>query len=512
MQKSDSVYITTPIYYVNDIPHIGHCYTTIIADILARFYRLRGKDVFFLTGTDEHGQKIEKAAEAKGKTPKELVDEVVLRFQDLWKQLNISNDSFVRTTDEEHKTIVKQALQQVYDRGYIYLGKYEGLYCRPCETYFTETQLVDGKCPECDREVILLEEESYFFKLSAFQDKILAHIKKIPEFVLPEGRRNEVISFVESGLNDLCISRTTINWGIEFPELEKTEKKHHVYVWFDALLNYLTGIKYQTDQQLFDRYWPAEVHLIGKDILKFHAVIWPAMLMAMEVELPKHVFGHGFIYQGGEKMSKSKGNVLDPFKIMDEYGVDPFRYYLAREIVFGLDGSYSEESMKQRFNSDLANDYGNLLNRTLNMTKKYFELKVPACDDALFSEEELALKRMVLDLEQKIPKLMDAYKLSVALEEIFMVIRRANKFIEEMTPWTLHKEENMSKLGAVMVHLIETLRIVTTWLSPFMPTVTNKFYEQLNVSEEEKKSNPFDWGFFTEGRTLNQPEPIFPRK
>ncbi len=511
MEKS-SVYITTPIYYVNDIPHIGHCYTTIIADILARFYRLMGKDVFFLTGTDEHGQKIEKAAEAKGMTPKQLVDGVVLRFQELWEKLNISNDRFIRTTDNEHQEIVKSAIKQVYSNGYIYLGMYQGLYCRPCEAYFTETQLVDGKCPDCGREVMELQEEAYFFKLSEFQQKILEHIKKVPDFVLPESRKNEVISFVESGLNDLCISRTTISWGIEFPQLEATQKKHYVYVWFDALLNYLTGIKYQKDEQFFNRYWPAQVHLIGKDILKFHAVIWPAMLMAMGVNVPQHVFGHGFIYQGGEKMSKSKGNVLDPFAIMDEYGVDPFRYYLSREMVFGLDGSYSEETMKQRYNSDLANDYGNLLNRTLNMMKKYFDLKVPACNDELLSTEELALKRMVLNLEKSIPDLMDAFKLSVALEEIFTAIRRANKFIEETAPWSLQKEGKIEKLATVMVHLIETLRITTIWLSSFMPTVTASFFAQLNISVEERKISSLNWGFFTAGRELNQPEPVFPRK
>jgi len=510
--EQDSVYITTPIYYVNDIPHIGHCYTTIIADILARFYRLRGRDVFFLTGTDEHGQKIEKAAEAKGVTPKELVDSVVLRFQELWEKLNISNDHFIRTTDSEHQEIVKDALKQVYKNGYIYLGSYEGLYCRPCEAYFTETQLAEGKCPDCGREVITLQEEAYFFKLSAFGQRILEHIKNVPDFVLPESRKNEVISFVESGLNDLCISRTTINWGIEFPQLEATEKKHYVYVWFDALLNYLTGIKYQKDDAFFQRYWPAHVHLIGKDILKFHAVIWPAMLMAMDVEVPKHVFGHGFIYQGGEKMSKSKGNVLDPFVIMNEYGVDPFRYYLAREMVFGLDGSYSEETMKQRFNSDLANDYGNLLNRTLNMMQKYFDLKVPEAKDDLLSEAELSLKKATLKLEQSIPVFIDAFKLSVALEEIFTVIRKANKFIEETAPWKLQKEGNMDKLATVMVHLIETIRIVTAWLSPFMPIVTNSFYSQLNINEAEKKQAPFVWGFFVEGRMLNKPEPVFPRK
>lgn len=510
--EKEPVYITTPIYYVNDIPHIGHCYTTIVADTLARFYRLLGKDVFFLTGTDEHGQKIEKAAEAKGLTPQELVDRVCLRFRTLWNKLNISNDHFIRTTDVEHKEIVRSAIKKVYDNGYIYLGSYEGLYCRPCEAYFTETQLVDGKCPDCGRELIELKEEAYFFKLSQFQDAILEYIKNTPDFILPESRKNEVISFVKSGLNDLCISRTSISWGIEFPELEKTENKHYVYVWFDALLNYLTGIKYQKDDTFFNRYWPANVHLIGKDILKFHAVIWPAMLMAMDVAMPQHVFGHGFIYQGGEKMSKSKGNVLDPVAIMDEYGVDPFRYYLTREIVFGLDGSYSEETMKQRYNSDLANDYGNLLNRTLNMMKKYFDLKVPACNESTLSKEEMNLKEQVLELEKRIPFLMTSFKLSIALEEVFMVIRRANKFIEETAPWALDKEGNKEKLATVMVHLLETLKIVTAWLSPFMPSITSKFYAQLNVSAEEQKVNPFDWGFFVTGRTLNQPEPIFPRK
>jgi methionyl-tRNA synthetase len=510
--NKDIFYITTPIYYVNDIPHIGHCYTTVIADILARFQRLIGKDVFFLTGTDEHGQKIEKAAESKNMTPIELVDNVVQRYKDLWQKLNISNDYFIRTTDSFHQEAVVKVITKVYENGYIYLGAYEGWYCRPCESYYTESQLVEGNCPDCGRKPVKLQEEAYFFKLSAFQDKILEHIKQNSDFVLPESRKNEVISFVESGLNDLCISRSSISWGIEFPELQKTEKKHYVYVWFDALLNYLTGINYLKNEDFFQKYWSNAVHLIGKDILKFHAVIWPAMLMAMGEQLPKHVFGHGFIYQSGEKMSKSRGNVLDPYSIIDEYGVDAFRYYLTREVVLGLDGSYSDENMKQRYNSDLANDYGNLLNRTLNMMNKYFQLKVPKVDDSLLSELELSLKKATLRLSETIPNIINQFKLSIALEEIFSVIRKTNKFIEETAPWVLAKEENNEKLATVMVHLIEAIRLVTCWLSPFLPSSTELCFQQLNILPNEEGRFSFSWGFFKEGRLLSLPVPIFPRK
>lgn len=512
MESKKQKYITTPIYYVNDVPHIGHCYTTIIGDILARFYRLQKQDVYYLTGTDEHGQKIEKAAEQKGLRPKELVDQVVERYQELWKTLNISNDYFIRTTDAQHKIGVQQVLEKVYSQGDIYLGDYEGWYCRPCETYFTATQLIEGNCPDCNRPVELLKEEAYFFRLSKYQQKILEHIKNNPNFILPESRKNEVISFVESGLNDLCISRTTMNWGIEMPELDnKATKKHYVYVWFDALLNYLTALGYPQQQNNF-KYWPADVHLIGKDILKFHAVIWPAMLMSMGEKLPKHVFGHGFIYQSGEKMSKSKGNVLDPYNIIELFGVDAFRYYLAREIVFGMDGNYSEETMKQRYNSDLANDFGNLLNRSLNMMKKYYDLKIPEYDTSVFVNTKTSLKVQIAELAKEIPQLMDDFKVSIALEKIFGVIRAANKFIEDSAPWVLSKNEQTEQLAIVMTELMESIRILAMWLYPVMPMAVEQSLAQLNVDKNESIENPYLWGFFKKGHQLREPMPIFPRK
>lgn len=512
MTDSQRKYITTPIYYVNDVPHIGHSYTTIIADILARYYRLVGKETFFLTGTDEHGQKIEKTAEEKNISPQELVDSVVERFKELWVRLKISNDNFIRTTDEAHKEIVKKFFKHVYDNGYIYLGEYEGLYCRPCESYYTETQVENNMCPECNRELTLLKEEAFFFKMSEFQEKLLQYIEENPKFVLPVSRRNEVLSFIKQGLNDLCISRTSISWGIEVPDLGiEVKKTHYVYVWFDALLNYISGIGYLKDDEKFDKWWPAYVHLIGKDILKFHAVIWPSMLMAAELPLPEHVFGHGFIYQGGEKMSKSKGNVLDPDTIIEEFGVDAFRYYLTREIVLGLDGTYSYESMRQRYNSDLANDFGNLLNRTLNMIKKYFNLEIGLFDESILSEDEMQLKVEAIRLEEKIQKNMDEFKLSIVLEDIFSVIRRANKYIEEIKPWILYKEGETKKLMTVMVQLIEAIRITSTWLMPFMPDAILKVYDQLNIKNDTGK-DLYKWGYFKDGMKLNAPEPIFPRK
>ncbi len=506
-----NIFITTPIYYVNDVPHIGHSYTTIIADVLSRYQRLLGNNVFFLTGTDEHGQKIEKSAEQRGLQPRELVDSVVLRYKELWEKLNISYDYFVRTTDEQHKRIVQEVFQKIYEKGYIYLGNYEGLYCSPCESYFTATQAVEGKCPDCGRDLVLLQEEAFFFKLSAFQDKLLAYIKQNEQFVLPHTRKNEVVSFIEQGLEDLCISRSSISWGIEVPELGiELKNKHYIYVWFDALLNYITAIQYMENEKVFQQHWPAYVQLIGKDILKFHCIIWPAMLMALDLELPEHVFGHGFIYQGGEKMSKSKGNVLDPNKIIEEYSVDAFRYYITREIVFGLDGTYSDVNMRQRYNSDLANDFGNLLNRTLSMMGRYFEFKVGKSNEAQLSEAELILKKEVHDLEIRIRQNMQDFKLSIVLEDIFSVIRKANKYIEDNMPWKLYKEEQIDKLSNIMIQLLETIKVVTTWLSPFMPQTAQKVYEQLNISWQEK--NLYNWGYFKEGMLLNKPEPLFPRK
>lgn len=511
-----SIYITTPIYYVNDVPHIGHSYTTILADILSRYYRMTGHDVFFLTGTDEHGQKIEKAAEAKGLTPQELVDQVVLRFKSLWDELNIDYDRFIRTTDTEHKKVVQDVFRRVFDKGYIYLGEYAGLYCRPCETYYTETQAEEGVCPECKRELTVLKEEAFFFRLSAFETKLLEHIENTPEFVLPLTRRNEVLSFIRSGLNDLCITRSAVNWGIDIPDIEvETQQKHYIYVWFDALLNYLSGIKYGQDPEYFDKYWPATIQLLGKDILKFHAVIWPAMLMALDLPLPEHVFGHGFIYQSGEKMSKSKGNVLDPYVLIESYGADAFRYFLAREVVMGLDGSYSDENMKQRFNSDLANDWGNLINRSLNMMKKYFDGVVPQTEMRVgFDESADGLRSTSLLLFDKIKVLMGEFKLSHVLEEIFLVIRQSNKYIEDQAPWVLAKNGEVDRLGYVMIQVLEAIRLVSLFLFPFMPSTVERVYHQLQISVKFTQVDTafFDWNYFKPGMSLGEPEPLFPRK
>ncbi len=511
-----AIFITTPIYYVNDVPHIGHSYTTILADILSRYYRMTGHDVFFLTGTDEHGQKIEKAAEAKGLTPQELVDQVVLRFRELWAVLNINYDRFIRTTDLEHIKVVQDVFRRVHEKGYIYLGEYVGLYCRPCETYYTETQAPDGFCPECKRELSLLKEEAFFFKLSAFETPLLDYVENAPEFVLPLTRRNEVLSFIRSGLNDLCITRSAINWGIEIPDIQvETQQKHYIYVWFDALLNYLTGIKYGQDSELFSHYWPATIQLIGKDILKFHAVIWPAMLMALDLPLPLHVFGHGFIYQSGEKMSKSKGNVLDPYVLIKEYGADAFRYFLAREVVMGLDGSYSDENMKQRFNSDLANDWGNLINRTINMMKKYFNNEIPATDMVVGIDESAdILRHSSTQLFDKIKGLMGEFKLSHVLEEIFFVIRESNKYIEDQAPWTLSKKGEVDRLAYVMIQLLEAIRLVSLFLFPFMPSTVERVYQQLQISIQFSNVDAafFEWGYFKPGMSLGDPVPLFPRK
>lgn len=478
---------------------------------------MTGNDVFFLTGTDEYGQKIEKAAEDRGLKPKELVDQVVLRFKELWVALDIEYDRFIRTTDNEHKQVVQAVFKTIYDKGYIYLGEYTGLYCRPCETYYTETQAVDGVCPECKRELTLLKEEAFFFKLSAFEGPLLYYIERNPAFVLPESRRNEVLSFIRSGLNDLCITRSAINWGIEIPELPvQTQKQHYIYVWFDALLNYLSGIKYNQDSAFFDTHWPATIQLLGKDIIKFHAVIWPAMLMALELPLPEHVFGHGFIYQSGEKMSKSKGNVLDPYVLIAEYGADAFRYFLAREVVMGLDGSYSDENMKQRFNSDLANDWGNLINRTLNMMKRYFDGVIPtytACDES-DNYNLYVLRDITSPLAGRIKRLMKDFKPSQVLEEIFAVIRQANKYIEDQAPWTLSKNNNNDRLGQVLVQILEAIRLSSLYLFPFMPSTVGRVFEQLNIKVDFYKLPPtfFEWGYFKPGMVLGKPEPLFPRK
>lgn len=505
-------YITTPIYYVNDVPHLGHAYCTIAADVLARWQRLQGKEVYFLTGTDEHGQKIEKQAQANNETPIQLADRVVIRFKELWQKLNISNDDFIRTTEERHKKTVQYIFKKIYDHGDIYLGFYEDWYCHHCESYYTETQLTNNNCPLCQRAVSKLKEESYFFKLSKYEKALLEYIEKNPDFVQPVSRRNEVISFINQGLTDLSISRTTINWGIDVPDIpsQKTEKKHYIYVWFDALINYISAPGYPENINQFNSTWPADVHLIGKDIIKFHAIIWPAMLMSAGIVPPKQVFAHGFINMGGEKMSKSKGNVVNPSDIINDFGADVLRYFLLREFVFGQDGTFFDDALLKRYNADLANDYGNLLNRTLTMAEKYFEGKSPDFKDIPINKLSESSLKTISD----VGNLLNNLKFSQALEAIWKLISLANAFIEETAPWVLSKENKLDELKDVIYSLLETIRIATILISPIMPDISQTAWGQLGFSDkiESHGKNGLKWGLFPKGKSLKKGQPLFPRR
>jgi len=507
-------YITTPIYYPSDNLHIGHSYTTVAADAIARYKRLKDYDVMFLTGTDEHGQKIQRIAEEKGVTPKQYVDEIVKGIKELWKLMKITNDKFIRTTDKYHEETVQKIFKKLYDQGDIYKSEYEGWYCTPCESFWTETQLVDHKCPDCGREVELTKEESYFFRLSKYQDRLIKHIEENPDFIQPVSRRNEMINnFLKPGLEDLCVSRTTFNWGIPVT----FDEKHVVYVWIDALSNYITALGYLTeDQSDYKKYWPADVHLVGKEIVRFHTIIWPAMLMALGEPLPKQVYGHGWLLLEGGKMSKSKGNVVDPKILVDKYGVDSIRYFLLREVPFGSDGVFSNEALINRINSDLANDLGNLVSRTVAMIDRYFNGTIPAERQAGDFDDDL--KNIVLSTPDKVEELMDKLQLSSALAEIWKSISRTNKYIDETMPWVLAKDEaQKSRLAEVLYNLAESIRIISILIQPFMPDTPEKIWAQLGIDAVEGYKDSIlswdsakKWGVYP-NTSVKKGDIIFPR-
>ena len=502
----NTFYITTPIYYPSDKLHIGHSYTTVACDALARFKRMQGKEVMFLTGTDEHGQKIQDKAADAGVTPKEYVDRIVATVKDLWKLLDVSYDRFIRTTDDYHMETCQKIFTQLYEQGDIYKGEYIGHYCKPCESFWTDSQLVDGKCPDCGREVYDAHEEAYFFKTSKYADRLLKLYEENPQFIQPESRKNEMIAFIKQGLQDTCVSRTSVKWGIPVP----FDPKHTMYVWVDALSNYISALGYGNETYHdYDKFWPADLHMVGKEILRFHTILWPAMLMALDLPLPKRVFGHGWLLMNGGKMSKSVGNVVDPVILCDRYGVDAIRYFLLREIPFGNDGMFTNEALINRINSDLANDLGNLLSRTVAMCEKYFGGTVAPTGAATEFDEDL--KAVVSAMPAQVAKDMDELLIPQALQEIFKAIQRANKYIDETAPWALAKDESKKdQLQQVLYNLCESLRMAAILLNAYLPNTAPKMAAQLGLAEGELSFEELSWGKRT-SYTVHKGEALFPR-
>ena len=500
-------YITTPIYYPSQKLHIGHAYCTTIADTIARYKRLAGNEVFFLTGSDEHGQKLQRAAQSHNQKPLEYIDPIVDSFRELWKRLDISYDDFIRTSEARHEKVVQEFFSKLQANGDIYKGTYSGLYCTPCESYWLERDLDEhGCCPDCHRPVETVSEEAYFFRMSKYADRILKHIEDNPDFVVPQSRRNEMINFIKQGLEDLCVSRTTFDWGIPVPN----DPKHVIYVWFDAVINYITPLIH--DAERFEKFWPADIHLVGKEIVRFHSIIWPCMLLAAGLPLPKQIYGHGWLVIGEEKMSKSKGNVVDPMLLIDEFGADALRYFLLREITLGQDGTFSRDALISRINADLANDLGNLLHRTLNMIGKFQHgiVNAPEGDSPI----DLSLKSDAQSTVENFQLLMDRIELSSAIKNVWAFVSRSNKYIDETAPWKLAKDPSKAQeLSNVLYNLAESLRIIAVLISPFMPSTARKIFEQLklDISINCNFDSIASFGKFPTEHAVGKPEQLFPR-